>query len=285
MEKYDSTPLFRLGHTIGGLISSINSTLTDSTWAASRLKVHLGLFVNQNKDNSQFKHSVNSARLVISCIDDFIDKEKNKDRLAGITDEIFIPKDMLMSSLDDFQTFLQGELPQLNIYFVTKHRAYDMTVLINEGENLLSPNTLTAMTGSKMEVIRDISEAARSLAFGFYTAVGFHLYRAIEAIVIKEYFVSLKVPHSEYNKSPNLGNYIKILKVTHDKIKLSSPVDIKVTSLLDHIKVHYRNPVMHPEESWDMDKANSAIGPAISLIDMMMQDIQEIKKKGTPHYL
>ena len=40
------------------------------------------------------------------------------------------------------------------------------------------PNTLKSLGASKPEVKNDIREAARALAFGAYTAVGFHLYRA-----------------------------------------------------------------------------------------------------------
>ena len=39
---------------------------------------------------------------------------------------------------------------------------------------------------------------------------------------------------------------------------------------------------MHPNEFWDSEKENSAIRSAISIIDMMVQEIEETNKRGTP---
>lgn len=276
MEKYDSSPVFRLGVAVGELLRSIESSnLRASIFPASFLKNHIQLFIIQNPE---LKLSVDAASLVIKAIDVYFEKVKSQTDakgiplgIADITDDLEIA--ILRSAINDFQTFLEKELPQLNIYYITPHRAYDMATLINRGENLLSPITLSSLADSKQEVIKDIREAARALAFGFSTAVGFHLYRSLEAIIIKDYFVVLGVLPVEYGKNPNLGNYINIL---HDK-----GVDVKITSMLRHLKDHYRNPIMHPDEFWDIDNANSAIGLATSLIDVMVQDIQEIKKKGT----
>ena len=50
--------------------------------------------------------------------------------------------------------------------------------------------------------------------------------------------------------------------------------------MLQHLKDHYRNPIAHPEEFWDSDKAEAAFMLAISVITVMVQDIDETKKKG-----
>ena len=50
--------------------------------------------------------------------------------------------------------------------------------------------------------------------------------------------------------------------------------------MLRHLKDHYRNPISHPEEFWDSNMAESAFMLAISVITVMVQDIEETRKRG-----
>ena len=119
-----------------------------------------------------------------------------------------------------------------------------MDSLINEGENLLSLSTINTIKDTRPEVVNDMREAARALAFEIPTAVGFHLYRAIEAIV-REYFPLVGLSRSQI-RNPSLGTYVQILNGTHKKIHIT-PINEKITVLLDHIVKNYRNPIMHPD--------------------------------------
>ena len=275
MEKYDSSPVFRLGYAIGSLLKSLNSPLSeDSSFAAARLRTRLRMFINQNKDDSQLRHSLNSAQDVISCIDDFIEDEQKTNKLTkgippgGITALPY--KSILISAISDFQTFLEADLPQLNIFSVAQHRGYKMDILINNGESLLSKNTLTLLGVSRVDVIREIRESARCLAFDVPTSAGLHLCRAVEIIITKEYFpvLELVVP-----KIKSLGIFIT-------RMEKNGKADPRVISKLKDFRDHYRNRITHPEEFWDIDNADSAFGTAINVIDSIVKDIQEIKANG-----
>ena len=105
-----------------------------------------------------------------------------------------------------------------------------------------------------------VGQNTRCLAVSIPIAVGFHIYRAIEAIIVDEYFPLLGI---EKPSSRNLGEYIRLLK--------EHGIDEKVTASLFHIKSHYRNPISHPEEFWDQPKANGAFGLAVSIIIMALR--------------
>jgi hypothetical protein len=68
-----------------------------------------------------------------------------------------------------------------------------------------------------------------------------------------------------------LGHYINLLE--------EISVDKKVTIMLRYLKDNYRNPIIHPEEFRDLNKAESAFQLAVSVITVMVQDIQERIKK------
>jgi len=267
MEKYDSSHFYYLGISLGQVLEALDApdaTILTIKGTVNYASARLEFFTNNNPN---LPLSVQSSKEIITNITSLLQSNDEDSKSSSFLKN---NKFKLSLSIWDFQAVLSKEVPQINIYLVTPHRAYDMTILINKGENLLSPHTVELLNNSKKEVINDIREAARCLAFGFSTAVGFHLYRAIEAIIVKDYFPFLKVDATEYERNPNLGNYIRILK---DK-----GVDDKIHVMLSHLKDHYRNPIMHPDEFWDLDKANSAIGPAISLIDVMVQDISDENK-------
>ncbi|MGP8152911.1 MAG: hypothetical protein ACLQBQ_02040 [Smithella sp.] len=272
MEKVNGTPIYWLGNAIGLLLSIIDYPIVQGilTSPAMNARDQLNLFFNQT---ITLPLSKNAAVQVVNHLNKMLAKEPQSYGTSGYHVLSVDDKSQLIGSILHFQSVFSAELPQMNIFFVNPNRAYDMTMLINNGELLLSQSTLNSLGTSRKEVVNDIKEAARCLAFGFATAVGFHLYRAIEAIIMDDYFSVLKVPSTDYIDNRNLGNYIKIL--------IDKGVDVKITAMLKHLKDHYRNPIMHPNEFWDIDKANGAVGLAISVIEIMIQDIDEIKKKTT----
>jgi hypothetical protein len=270
MEKANGTPIYWLGNSLGHLMAFIGTgqPIPMVINVANSALLNLSVFLNI----AGLPLSRIAAQDIANNIRQFISSHTLVGNVSSANPISEQEKSVLIGSILHFQSVLSSELPQINIFYVPPHRAYDMTMLINTGQNLLSPLTLKLLGASREEVIKDIQEAASCLAFDFSTAVGFHLYRAIEAIIVRDFFDVLKISSDERKSRKNLGQYIALLQ--------NKGVDVKIKNMLTHIKDRYRNPIMHPEEFWDSEKANSAIGPAISVIDMMVQEIEEIKKKA-----
>ena len=270
MEKFNGMPIYWLGHSIGKLMDELTPSSTVGSIANSamnlRSNIELFMYVIQG-----FPLSKAAAMEITGNINNILSPE----RLQQPNDHILESEQGTLNiNIYSFQAVFYSEFSQANIFYVTQKRAYDMTVLINQGQNVLSRETLSLLASSKNEVINDIREATKSLAFDIPTAVGFHVYRAIEAIVVREYFPVLNIQSKEWERNKNLGHYIGLLE--------KAKVEPKVTTMLRHLKDHYRNPISHPEEFWDSDKAESAFMLAVSVITVMIQDIKEIKEKVSP---
>jgi hypothetical protein len=279
VEKVNTVPVYKVGEAIGALYNLLVNGA--SIYALARPAAKASEELNAFSSIKSLNLSKDAAKEICSRLD-----ELWKNRLAAgfmaqtmpavlsekhyLTD---IEAGSLIEAILRFQFVLCSELPQQNIYYTTPKLAYDMDVLINNGERVLPEDVFDSLGASKDRVINDIRESAKCLAFGIATAAGFHIYRAIECIVVEEYFPLLGITQADYEKNPNLGNYIKLLK--------EKELDAKVTEMLSHIKDEYRNPISHPEEFWDISKAGSALAVAHGIITMMLRDISN-KKLASP---
>jgi hypothetical protein len=116
--------------------------------------------------------------------------------------------------------------------------------------------------------IHDWREAGRCLVLGSPTACGFHILRAVEAVIGSYYELIGEPPPTRMR---NWGVYIR-------KLRESGRADDKITDFMDHTRDNYRNPVSHPEVFMNMDEAGVLIGVAASCIRQMVLATKEIKK-------
>ncbi|BEQ17018.1 hypothetical protein [Desulfoferula mesophila] len=259
MEKVNVMPLYGLGSAIGRLLTQCfaGSKMMFAIPALAEARSQLAFF-------SAYKQtpplSAESAKGLLAEIESALPKADEQHPEPHLMTED--QANRLIYSIVHFQAVLATELPRANIFYTTPKRAYDMTLLINRGESILSPEALSALdAGNRDLVVQDIREATRSLAFDIPTAVGFHIFRAIETIIKKEYFPLLAIKA----ESNNLGQHINHLK--------AAEVDEKILGTLRNIKDYYRNPISHPEEFWDLDDAESALMLAVHAITVILQDI------------
>jgi hypothetical protein len=160
------------------------------------------------------------------------------------------------------ETVLSAQLQSHSTYFVSRKLGYETSLLIEEGEKLLPEAVRKAMP----EVVPDLQQAAKCIAFDIPTAAGFHIIRATEA-AIRKYYESV-VGKPPKTKMRNWGTYIKYLK------KAKAPEG--VTGFLDHIRETYRNPVLHPEATLKPDEAHVLLGVCVSAI-ILMFDSTKVK--------
>jgi hypothetical protein len=119
--------------------------------------------------------------------------------------------------------------------------------------------------------VSDFEEAAKCLAFGLSTAVGFHLMRFTEALLFPYYD---KLPPIEGSppslrskpSDRNWGNYIDRLKKR--KAKES------IIGLLFHLKNDYRNPLMHPDDTLTSTEANLLLGTVQGIAYALYDDLK-----------
>lgn len=160
-----------------------------------------------------------------------------------------------------FETILSAELSNSDTYWISPKGTHKTSVLMQSARLELPRNVLKEIPESAAS---ELDEAGRCLLFDNFTAAGFHLFRATEA-VIRKYYESV-VGTTPAKKSRNWGSYIKGLK--------SKNASAKVTGYLDHIREQYRNPVLHPEITLSADDAQVLFGVCISAILMMASEMK-----------
>jgi len=158
-----------------------------------------------------------------------------------------------------------------HVYSATPKGVFDIERLIESADD--------AIIGALREVLPDVAtfdirQSGKCLAFELPTAAGFHILRAVEAI-IKAYYKALTgsewdADHSQSQR--NWGRYIDGLK--------SAGAKPAITGVLLDIKDNYRNPLMHPEDSLELDEAAALFGIAVSVMSFMLREINSVLNPG-----
>jgi hypothetical protein len=167
-----------------------------------------------------------------------IDKFRAKDTEADTKFEILINK------AKEFETILLAELQTLGTYHVTQKGIYSTAGLVDNTENML-PDSIRLKV--EQNVVDELRQSGRCLAFDVPTASGFHILRATE-IVLHEYYLDVRKPENK-ERLENWGAYIASLQKSND------PNVKETVALLQQIKDNDRNLIMHPERILSSDDA------------------------------
>jgi hypothetical protein len=173
-------------------------------------------------------------------------------------------QDSITGNISHFSSVLWAELGRSNIFFISRKRAWDMTTLVWHAEDIL-PQAIAATISDQCRY--DIREAGRCIAFDLHTALGFHVFRAIETVILG-YFPTLGI---EPPAERNLGAYIRLLE--------GAEIDERITGMVRHLKDFYRNPLIHPDWVLEAEDAENLFQVASSAITAIMQDIG---RRSTP---
>lgn len=172
---------------------------------------------------------------------------------------------VLKMYLEQFEALLADELDKrCPLYLVAKKGIFDTADLIDRAELMFTDEKLRALLPDQAR--DDFRQGGRCLAFEAPTAAGFHVLRAVEAVVKRYHEIAAKKPWSLTQR--DWGRYIAELG------KVGAPK--RVIDLLIQIKDNYRNPLMHPEDNLDIHEAVSLLGLSQSAINAMLQEIAKL---------
>jgi hypothetical protein len=171
--------------------------------------------------------------------------------------------DEVKTRLDDFESLLLKELRDLPLFSVGDKGNLSTEKLIDGSSSGYSSSTLSLLDDF---VKREIDESGRCLAFNRPTACGFHIFRAVE-ICLKAYVLAAMGALPKMSQR-NWGEYIAQLTgagATSDLIDLLRILKTK------------RNPLMHPQDSLDVDEAIGIFCICENAIGVIISDV---KAKG-----
>jgi hypothetical protein len=174
--------------------------------------------------------------------------------------------DLLSFAIRSFDASFSLELGRAPIFAVAPRGVFDMRRLIANASSVFDGylDRLPARAVEEVEV------AGRCLAFSLWTAAGFHIARATEAVVKRQMEVFGCPPIKKSQR--NLGNYIHALTA-----KGAHP---RVIQHLTRFKELHRNPLMHPDVTLAAPEGLSLWATCVSLIQAMVADMEA--KRDTP---
>ena len=168
----------------------------------------------------------------------------------------------LTNGVREFESIFSAELQALYAYAIAQKGIYSTPDLIGRAENLLPEAVRNLVPG---QAIADIRQAGKCLGFDLSTAAGFHILRAIEAVVREYYRVVVKKQPQLLSR--NWGAYFRVLR--------RNDADPNVLSLLEQIRQLYRNPSVHPDSDLSLDEVTALLGIAQSAIMAMVMDMEK----------
>jgi hypothetical protein len=143
---------------------------------------------------------------------------------------------------------------------VSPKGGFETSALVEAGLLLFS----SPLAAKVPDAVGDIMAATRCIAFELPTAAGFHLHRAHEA-VLRVYWDNV-TGGKPRPRQQNMGVYLNQLEKLGKGKKA-------VRSHLQSIKDFHRNPLMHPEQSLDIEQALDLLAAIRSSIGYMLQAI------------
>jgi hypothetical protein len=206
--------------------------------------------------------AVERAEGIIRAVDDICN--------GGWPSEPF-PEDqakLLQERVHAFETSLQDELARLPIFCCDDEKLGNFSVdkLLKGASNGYPAKTRDHLTPLCQS---EIDESGKCLAYDRATASGFHILRSVE-LTIRQYLFAVPgfvMPGAVDRQG--WGKYLELLK--------ANGAGREVTDHLYNIKDNYRNPLMHPEDTLEMDEAVSLFAVAQSMNEMLVADM---KKRG-----
>jgi len=165
----------------------------------------------------------------------------------------------LQDALKAFDIILRNSLGSAPAYFVVPKGILSTGKLVNNAEEMLSKNVLSRLSSV---AVSDIRASGRCLAFNLPTSVGFHIIRALEAVVVD--YIIRKTGAKPTKR--DLGAYVATLK--------TEGANDDVVFVIDQIRRLHRNPLMHPEDILTPDEAIDLFLLCRSAINATVQDME-----------
>lgn len=266
MKKIDANIYVTLGEHLQHCRTFNHETTSPSfNFALTNLKYAISPVIS---DQSLKSRTIDTpAQTLISTVDRILKHHTTGNGyLANIKDpasQLGYEAPALQAAISDLSTALRQGLPTLNIYAASAQGTHDLNLLINSaGESTFGP--LSKYISSS--VTKDFDDAGRCLAFGLYTAAGYHSARACEGM-LREYAKKF-LTQEEVDSAKMMGQLIGAL----DKVSNARKPDAKVLDRAKRVKDYDRNELMHPGRALSQIDARSVFSIAGELIGMIAHD-------------
>jgi hypothetical protein len=268
MKRLNTYQFYELGVALHQFsqVKSSGCTIGDLLWPALTAMAELSKYTGEGgvfSQSSKRAATIFLATLINAGVpSDYRDLPKLDTKLEVKSYQV----DAIKRTLADLETVMSNDLPGVPTYFVVPKGIYSTDDLITHAVNHIPEQVRTELP-AKAKL--DICEAGKCLAFEVATGSAFHMWRAVES-VMNRYHEALTGKTFEAAKvKRNWANYIEALE--------KAGAEEKITVFLNHIRVEYRNPISHPDDTLELDEAFNLFGAALSVVGMTLKAIRQLK--------
>ena len=183
--------------------------------------------------------AIEAARDLQAEISVIIRKLHNQEKLESVH------LSSVLSSLSKFENLFEYDLKRFPTFSVEKIGIFDPDDLIEHAENHLSE---IARKNIDPKAKSDFQAAGRCLAFGEFTASGFHSFRALEAVARKYHrLVLVRASETRHlSLGPVLNELRELLEKEEGQKTSDSALGLIIANLARMNQI-YRKPLAHPE--------------------------------------
>ncbi len=231
----------------------------------------IGDFIS-NPEHALLPGAIDAARDLQTDISRTFQK-LHSDKPLGREYQLYVQSSLsyLQGSLSKFENLFEYDLKRLPTFSVGKTGIFDPDDLIEHAENHLSE---IARKNINPKAKSDFQAAGRCLAFGEFTASGFHAVRALEAVARKYHRLVCGLTAESQNTplGPILADLRKQLEEEEGGKASDSSLGLIIANLARMTQI-YRNPITHPEMTLDSpDAAKEVFDLAAVSISLLEKD-------------
>ena len=175
--------------------------------------------------------------------------------------------------LSQFEMIFAEEMRERATYRVPDRGIYNTAKLVDAADCTF-PEDVAGLVPEKTKL--EWRAAGRCMAFGMFTACGFHVARAVEG-TLESYFQTFNGRPDP--KKKQWGHYLDALEKIVEEATDSAP-DPKTLGELRQMKDDWRNPLMHPRVVLGEADSRSVFNNGETLIMLMAQEIARAVESG-----
>ncbi len=239
--------------------TSINLSVTEAYMLMELPQKWLTAFLNETKEffDVELKDSRAAANALLDTILTILENIP-----ANWGRKITGPEALLIyDGISAFEAAFEREHHNLTVFTVTRKGIYDTRALIERPEEVF-PVKLQPILGKQM--LDDLKQAGRCLAFDIPTACAFHVCRGTEAVMIEYLELLMKQPWP-HPKSRDWHAYIQHME--------NNGAPAKITDRLNEIRMSDRNPYSHPDVNVPLEEAPIIFGLCTNVVFLMGQEM------------
>jgi hypothetical protein len=173
----------------------------------------------------------------------------------------------LSNGKDEFEKNFEREHKNIDVFTVTPKGIYNTRLLMEHPERQF-PDKSRAILPAQM--VYDLKQAGRCLAFDIPTACAFHVCRGTEALMLAYYGLLARHPWSFKKKDWKI--YIEQLIVSH--------APAKITNRLEEIRLLDRNAYIHPDMNVSLEEAQVLFGLCAGVNSYMAEEVVKLSSSS-----